>query len=178
MLSFVVVSTFTLTGCLEEILASLCKKLASNNSIIAVLQTTSDYSAQFALLTYTNQTSSEVLIISDCNRNNFAFPNGERKVNSGVNPANITFVNVLDDVSNSFFFDTNGTPKTNQFSLQVTFFASCTDLESSMSPNVVGSSAAATLTWESALNLPQENIPLIGECEISGQSAVVVVQDL
>lgn len=175
-IAFLFSSTFLFTGCLEDLLSSLCDKLASNNSVIAVFQADPvSYSQQKAKLTYINETTPSTYSVSECD-NKFEFPNGERKENPGVSIPNVTFVSVLDEAGDSFFLDANGVAKTDNIRLEITFYPNCADLQADVNGNIFTNPAAA-LDFVPAVDLPDADIPLLGECKITGQSAVVIVSD-
>lgn len=173
-------ATIFFTGCLEDLLSSLCDKLASNNSIVAVLQVSDQavYSNKVARLTYTNTSNSLTLTFSECDsEKSYQFPKGERKNNGDIDPQNITFVNVLDEVSNGFFFELNGNPKSVNYSLNIEFFDDCTQMNvAAETPQFT--SSPANLSWEDVASGSEEEIPLIGECEVTGQAAVVTVSEI
>lgn len=177
-LVFLFSCTFLVTGCLEELLASLCDKLASNNSIIAIFQANPvNYSQQVVKLTYVNETNAGSYTVSQCD-NKFEFPNGEIKENAGASPQNITFVSVLDETGDAFFFDENGMAKTDSIRLDISYYDNCEDLNANENMNSMFSSSAASLDWVNAVEMPEEDIPLLGECEITGQSAVIEVSEI
>lgn len=186
LVAFLISSSLLFTGCLEEILASLCDKLDSNNSIIAVFAPTStavsSYSNRKARLTYTNSDTNVTHTVSECpeSESDFDFPRGERKDSVGNSNENITFVSVLDEAGNAFFFDDNGTPKVANFSLNIEFFDDCAEMDANPTVASGFQSGSVSLNWESALGdiPPTEGIPLVGECQITGQSAIVNVTDL
>lgn len=158
-----------LTGCLDEILASLCNQLASNNSIITQFTATSDYSQAFAKLTYTNTTTNQTLVVSQCS-GDFAFPKGERKTaGGGVVPTVISFITILDDQKRPFFFAGDNQPIADQYTVSIEWHAAsdCQD-----APLDTQTSAATTLNWQGAIDIPAE-VGVLGECEISGESAII-----
>jgi hypothetical protein len=170
-----VVSLFMfLTGCLDEILASLCEQLPSNNSIITQFTTSgsANYSGAFAKVIYNNVTNpGSPLIVSDCT-DDFAFPKGEKKITGGGNdPLIVSFISILDDQKKSFFFDSLGQPLNDQYTVTVEWYLSQGCLGS---PAEDETSSATTLNWQGAIDIPDE-IGVLGECQISGESAIMNV---
>lgn len=175
MLMGVSVSCLALTGCLEEILASLCNKLASNNSIITVFPSgNTDYSGQYATVTYRNMVTSQELTFNECD-NAFAFPNGERKTVTGSGANTISFLSMIDESNESFFMN-GGVPNESQnFQVTVTWYNNPCPEEGGLvpAPNESLTSPSALLNFEapSEAELP----PLIDECSITGETAIVVI---
>ncbi len=171
-------SSFTLTGCLEELLSSLCQRLASNDSIVTVFLTPDDYSNTIARVTYEKVLvgGNEAYVRSDCD-NNFTFPNGDKKVQQGNPSTNgISFVSVLDE-SGSMFFKTNDVLNTTDlFKVTIEILPDCSP-GSSPEFTFESSVQGEQLNWQGAVDVPPE-LALIEECSITGQTAILEVQDL
>ena len=172
-LVFLILGSFTLTGCLEELLASLCKKLASNDSIIAVFNTDdTSYKDYPAVVTYTD-VNGDTYQLSDCD-SAFSFPTGQRKSHG----TSISFMTVLDTEGQNFFKDQNGELNTaDEFRVKIDFYtdSSCSTIHAS-SPE----SDPAPLVWESVMDgseIPPE-LAMVEECSVTGKAAMIEVTDI
>lgn len=178
-------SSLTLTGCLDEILASLCESLASNNTIVASLLTQNDYSNLFAVVTYRNETNfanpafvgDTDYTVSDC-ENAFSFPNGERKTLQGSGPSSsISMVTILDN-QGLVFFTKNGVLNTeDDFSVSAVMYASCDQglpVAGSNDPSFATASNN-TLVWQGGIGAPEVPPQFAGieECSLTGETAIV-----
>lgn len=169
------VSCFSLTGCLEEILASLCNKLASNDSIILTLNGAINYSDKFAVVTYSftpdgSSGAPENLMLSQC-EGDFTFPAGEIKFE---NNNLVSFTSVLDANAQSFFFDEQGVKRTGVYQVNIDWHSQDDCSEGSFENNISG---GIDPVWRSALELPPE-ASVIDQCEITGQSASVAIEEI
>lgn len=168
LMSAFAISSLSLTGCLEEILASLCEDLAEKNSIVTNFVSSTNYDG-VAVLTYTNEDASQSLKVSECD-GGFSFPSGEKTVVAGES---VSFLTVIDEAKESFFFN-NGVAKTDDFSVNVAWFDNCED----MNPVDDFSSAPAQLDFQGAIDLPEEvPLPIVNECTLSGETAIVTVSE-
>jgi hypothetical protein len=166
-------SCLMLTECLEEILASLCNKLASNNSVIAVYPTSADRSNMYAKVTYQNVDTSQSLTLNECD-GDFSFPNGERKTVTGSGSDAISFISILNQDNESFFVNGDVPNETDNFVVTISWFSGPCPAGGAQETFVdLGSSSADTLDFIDASGV--EVPPLIGECSISGQTASVLV---
>lgn len=169
-------ASFTLTGCIEELLASFCKRLASNNSIITVFQTSNPatYQDKFVKLTYTNVDTSKTenqYTVTDCNGGTaFNFPDGERRTSS----EGIAFVSVLDELGSQFF---SGFASTDKYTVKLEWFDSTDpDCTGASTVNEIDVPNAQVLTWEEAMEIPPE-LGFVQECTITGQSAILYLAE-
>ena len=173
------ISSFALTGCTEDLLSSLCNRLAGSNSLITYFATEDDYSSSIAVLTYENTVTSEIYERSEC-ESAFDFPNGDRKVESGsVDGDGIYFVSALDQVGLDFFSDENGLNSSDSYRVSISFHDSCNE-NGEPSGNSVGPfvSLAETINWQDAIEvqIPPE-LALVGECTVTGKTGQLSLSD-
>lgn len=184
----ILISSLLLTGCLEEILASLCESLTSSNTIVASLMTSdpSSYSNLKVVVTYRNETNfTDTMFtgetdytISDCD-NAFSFPSGERKMVQGSGPANsISMIKVLDSQGEAFFTKDGDLNVSDVFSVNAELFSNCDD------EGPVGVPVATfqtqmnkELEWNGGAGGIPTEFPGIGECTITGETAVVQLDE-
>jgi hypothetical protein len=178
--ALIFISSFALTGCIEDLLSSLCNRLAGSNSIISIVPNT-DFVDAKAVLTYINTTTpQEPYVRSDC-KQDFQFPKGDRNVEPNpIQGGRIIFVSALDEEGLNFFSNSGGLNGTDKFQVSVLFYANC-DGEGQPLGEPAGpfvsdlNDGGTTIDW--AL-LNEELIPpefaLVGECSITGNTGTLI----
>lgn len=175
-IALIFTSSLALTGCIEDLLSSLCNRLAGNDSVITYFENGQSFSNLKAVLTYSDGTNEYVR--SECSLD-FQFPNGERKIRENSGSTNgIYFVSVLDSVGRDFFSDSNGDLSAENYSVSVNFYQSCSEADLEGAPELTVSSNVAPVQWlaSDVVELPP-GFELIGECSITGLTGTIVVQD-
>lgn len=167
----VFVSSFAVTGCIEDLLSSLCERLASNNSIVASFATPNGFPTGLtARVTYSKTSGSQAdpVILSEC-AGDFATPAGDKSVSGS---GQISFLHILNDESNALFTtDGSALNETDLYKVTLEWFSDC---EQEVAHQTYETDPAA-LTWTGAVGTLPPELGLIEECDITGESTVVSV---